>query len=159
MQTASASAVLNKFWDGNLPVNVDAIAQRLGIEVRYENLESGLNGYVNFVDGTPVIHVNADDARVRQRFTIAHEIGHFVLGHVRENGRPMLRDTRAEYSMDSLPHERAANKFAASLLMPAEAVRFVIGQGYGSTLSQLTNMFGVSREAMQFRARNLGIIQ
>lgn len=157
-QATSASAVLNRLWNGYLPVDVYGIAQAYGIEIREEPLDDALSGYISIENGRPIMRVNVDDIPVRRRFTVAHELGHFVLGHVSQDGETCLRDTRSNYSMSSSWQEREANHFAASLLMPAHAVEYVIRNGDATTLNDLTRMFGVSRAAMQYRAGNLGIL-
>ncbi|MTD33254.1 ImmA/IrrE family metallo-endopeptidase [Paludibacterium denitrificans] len=158
MVATRASAVLGKYWDGYLPVNVEAIASAMGVEVRYEFMGE-TSGEIHLEDGRPIMRVNEWDAPVRQRFTIAHELGHYALGHLREDGQKFFRDDRSHYSMSASRLERDANHFAASILMPTDAVHYVIQNGHATTLPALTEMFGVSRAAMQYRAANLGIIE
>jgi hypothetical protein len=157
MPVTRASAVLSQYWDGYLPVNVEAIAASMGIGVQFVPMGEA-SGEIHLENGHPVILVNQADAPVRQRFTIAHELGHYALGHLREDGQRLFRDDRSHYSMSAPWLERDANRFAASILMPAEAVRYVIQNGHATTLPALTELFGVSRAAMQFRAENLGIL-
>ena len=102
--------------------------------------------------GGPVIEYNMADSMTRQRFTIAHEIGHYVLQH---GNAP--RDSAQNFgSRVNSPIERDANQFAAELLMPEEAVVAMINQGYRSpeTLAQL---FMVSPAAMGYRLANLSL--
>ena len=90
------------------------------------------------------IAVNADKPETRQRFTIAHELGHIILGHgvgcmVGEQG--VGRD------------EKEANAFAGSLLIPRIALARV---AHRYTLSQLAERFGVSQDCMSVRLRECG---
>jgi Zn-dependent peptidase ImmA (M78 family) len=102
--------------------------------------------------GAPAIIFNTDDSSARQRFTIAHELGHFVLGH-----GTSPRDTSNVFSSSAgNPIERAANQFAAHLLMPADAIRMMISQGHSST-DALAKIFGVSTAAMSYHLVNLGL--
>jgi Zn-dependent peptidase ImmA (M78 family) len=106
-------------------------------------------------------------ASVRQRFTIAHEIGHFYLRHVGEifveEHVLNKRDGRSSYAID--PKEIEANNFAAALLMPAQMVgRAVIdriNKNPSIKLEDLTDdlaeKFHVSRQAMGYRLINLGL--
>ena len=130
-----AEAVIQHFWAGRpVPVNPEEIAVKAGIEVRsispfepgYDPAISG--AYAN--DGKrPVISYNLGDTPNRQRFTIAHELGHHFLQH-----GPRFRDTSATLAGGSYdPIEVAANRFAAELLMPAYAMRvLIVDQGVTS---------------------------
>jgi len=154
----SPSRLLHDFWDGRLPVKPDEIASKLGIEVRAEfGLEDGASGMI-FKEGDKyVIAYDMLEPSVRQRFTIAHELGHYSLNHL-SDGEIKFRDTRANFMSNSgRPKEVAANSFAANLLMPEETVHFAVVDMGVSNLSALANMFDVSEAAMRYRLMNLGL--
>ncbi len=92
----------------------------------------------------PVIVVNSKDWGERQRFTMAHELGHMVLELA-----PKVDD------------ERAAHRFAGAFLMPAEALWSEIGKHRKSIgweeLFDLKRLFGVSVQALTYRCKDLGI--
>ena len=93
----------------------------------------------------PFIVVNAGDWGERQRFTIAHELGHIVLSV------PLHLDA-----------ERVAHRFAGALLMPAEALWLEVGKHRSAIplgeLLALKHVFGVSIQALTHRCRDLDII-
>jgi Zn-dependent peptidase ImmA (M78 family) len=97
--------------------------------------------------------VNANDAPTRRRFTLAHEVGHWVC-QVQE-GRDALVMCRAEDLAPGIDRalEREANIFAADLLMPEPAVRAVAAD------TKAADRLGVSREAMRWRLYNFGLIK
>lgn len=108
-----------------LPVNLNAICASLGIHARsYTDVRDWIgrlprqcndaDGIIYFRHGEPVLLYDDTTTDGRARFTIAHEIGHLVLGHV-DGGLPLHRSNLG--SVD--PRERAANQFAARLLAPA----------------------------------------
>jgi Zn-dependent peptidase ImmA (M78 family) len=68
--------LLTKAGIHSLPVPVDKIAKCLGAEVRFSPLDDELSGMIYINEGTPIIGVNSLHHPNRQRFTIAHEIGH-----------------------------------------------------------------------------------
>lgn len=155
----AAAEVLRTYWDGSLPIRVDQIAQRMGVQVV---MQSGPNyqysGYFRDASdsptGRPMIEYNAADSYNRQRFTIAHELGHYVLEH-----GTSPRDYPDAFSAGiNHPRERAANQFAAEILMPAETVRNAILRGYASDVDELASMFGVSTLAMGYRLDNIGML-
>lgn len=81
----------------------------------------------------------------RRRFTIAHEIGHLVLGHV---GRGNVTTVNREPSPQDSPEETQANQFAARLLAPA----CVLHELGAVTPEAIQQACGLSRQAATFRA-------
>jgi Zn-dependent peptidase ImmA (M78 family) len=150
---------LREHWDGKLPVDPGVIAKRLGL--RLEAVGSpfdpvAFSGYFKRSpnDGLgPLIQYNREDSLVRRRFTVAHEIGHFVLDH---SDAPRDDPDMFRASVSS-PIERAANQFAAELLMPAQAVKRLALSGRYSTVKELADVFSVSATAMNYRLSNLGL--
>lgn len=145
----SAADVLSRYWNGSVPVDPIAIAYAMGCEVYADPSlqESGM------AEGRR-IHFNPRDASVRQRFTIAHELGHIALGHTANGTR--YRDDFSSAARDWAEIE--ANGFAAELLMPAEAVRRVVRSGRFASIQAMAQLFNVSGTAMTYRLKNLGII-
>lgn len=156
----TAADVLQAHWDGRLPVNPQAIAQAMGIEVKpltpFEpaTWRPNESGHYSFREGRPLITYNFSDAPVRQRFTIAHEIGHHVHGDL-----DAPRDTTEQFSARTRdPKEVAANRFAAALLMPAALVKHMVLEQRVNNLSRLAQTFGVSTAAMEFRLKAIGLL-
>lgn len=145
------------------PVPVESIARRLGAEIRYSPFEGDISGGV-FRDGKRVIiGINSLHHPNRQRFTIAHEIGHMVLHqgkeiHIDRTFRINFRDDVSSQAVD--PEEIEANRFAAELLMPQSMlVRDLKGQKVDieneEEIRRLATTYGVSVQALSFRLTNL----
>jgi len=152
-----ARDILREHWNGSIPVDPGKIAESLGVRVVPVGTlltPAEYSGYFKRSDpelGGPVIRYNRNDPLVRKRFTVAHEIGHFVLGH---NDAP--RDTPENFSASTTDsRERSANQFAAELLMPENAVRQAAMGGRFSSVEELADVFKVSGLAMSFRLTNL----
>ncbi len=150
------------------PVDVDALATRVGAAIVPESLDPEVSGVLYRRPDGVVIAVNRDHAPTRRRFTVAHELGHLLL----HQGRPLIVDhvVRARINLrdhrSSLATEREeidANRFAASLLMPADLVNDRLtkqlrhGLSEQRTIDALAKEFGVSPQAMEFRLTNLGL--
>ena len=149
-----AAQVLKRYWNKELPVDPTAIARALKAQVVEDNLLGDISGQFSLDDDGAVIRFNPREPRVRQRFTIAHEIGHYVLAHG-DNFRDPLRNFSAS-NYD--PKEVGANRFAAALLMPEIAIEYwVMSQGV-TDLSVLAEKFDVSEAAMKYRLKNMGLI-
>jgi Zn-dependent peptidase ImmA (M78 family) len=165
----AAHKILESFDISTPPVAVEDIARRLGARLSFERFGPDVSGML-FRDGpNAVIGVNATHAKTRQRFTIAHEIGHLNL----HEGRPMFvdrtvridrRDADASLGLD--PEEIEANSFAAALLMPEDMILTAVTQSsihLGATgtveiIRRLANRFDVSPQAMEYRLANLGLV-
>lgn len=158
MKSASehAKGILLKYWDGGIPVDPIVVARRLGIDVQADQslAAQGLSGvFSRNQHGDPSCRYNPNEPEVRQRFTVAHEIGHLVFGHKGE----LFRDPKQNFSLDSYdPSEAACNRFAAELLMPEIAVKHFIMEDNIHDVKALADKFGVSEVAMQYRLADLG---
>lgn len=150
------------------PVNVEEVAKHLGLRVISMELEDDVSGLLITKPEMSCIVIRKNDAVQRQRFSIAHEIGHFVLRHQFESGehvhvdrgyRVSHRDQRSSSGTDA--KEIEANQFAASLLMPSWIVMENIKSLSSDDLNDehVTNLarkFRVSEQAMTIRLSVLG---
>lgn len=158
----SPADILAQYNLYSIPVNVLALASKLGIRVFEEALPEDISGILD-LRNMPIIMVNQDHVRHRQRFSIAHEIGHFVLHRPRGihvDKRTYYRNSKSAEGLDDIEIE--ANRFAAELLMPADLVIREI-ENYSDlidsnddVISVLADSFEVSATAMGFRIQNLG---
>ncbi|OOF36836.1 ImmA/IrrE family metallo-endopeptidase [Rodentibacter heidelbergensis] len=153
----TAQRVLDAFWDRNIPVNIDDIAQKMGVEVCYlPTLPGGedISGRFDIVNGTPTCTVRSTDVLQRQRFTLAHELGHFALNH---GGG--FRDNSASFNIANYDQREVdANAFAAELVMPTVAINYAIDRLNIQSINELAELFNVSVPAMTYRLKNLGIL-
>jgi Zn-dependent peptidase ImmA (M78 family) len=145
-------------------VDVVAIAKRLELRVVKAPLGGGISGLLVTRQGVSTIIVEEDHHENRRRFTIAHEVGHHVLGHHFADGehvhvdRISMRSAKSAEGTDVLEIE--ANQFAAALLMPEPLIERELAK-MGTTdvkevVSALANRFKVSGEAMAHRLGALG---
>lgn len=136
------------------PVKVVPIANRLGLEVyRMHGWPDDLSGMIKkdkeYGGGSGfAIFVNADHPNVRRRFTIAHEIAHFVL-HRDHIGTELLDDALYRSGLSG-PMEVAANKLAADILMPWHLLNEYLSNGVDS-VAELAKIFDVSKSSMSIR--------
>lgn len=149
------------------PVPLDVLAHRLGLRVQPAILGDGISGVLVLDGENGTIGVNSSQAPVSQRFTIAHEIGHYELHRassrlfIDKAYSAFLRSEASSSGEDR--QEIQANQFAAALLMPADLVRAEVKRigidlADESSLSSLADAFQVSRQAMSFRLANLGLL-
>jgi len=162
-----AAEVLEKRRILRPPVPVEDVAKALGATVLYEPFDGQMSGMIHRrPDGTVVVGINANHAATRQRFSIAHELGHLVLHqseefHIDERFPFDFRDERASQGTDE--REIEANQFAAELLMPHEMLKVAIRKLPPTTdgddaVDLLAEQFGVSAKAMAIRLSALKIL-
>lgn len=149
-----------------LPIDIEGLANYVGAIVSYEPFNEELSGVLVKESDRIVIGVNSSHSKNRQRFTIAHEIGHLVLKHQGElfvDHVVMKRDGKSSKAIDR--QEIEANRFAAELLMPEALVlerahaleSGKAGLSPDELISQLAKDFQVSSQAMEYRLTNLGV--
>ena len=173
LEEKEANRLLKKYGIVRPPVPVEDIAGGEGAVIARKHFDGTESGFTLRDSGWIVIGVNTRTSRKRQRFTIAHEIGHVML----HEGKPLIvdhsvridrRDDVSSIGTDS--KEIAANAFAAALLMPhdfivnyvTEYVASITKSGASLSrddlVSELAAEFDVSAEAMGYRLINLGIL-
>ena len=159
--------LLTKYAITEPPVPVELVAQREGLVIRLQALDSSLSGFLLRQPGGAIIGVNSFHPRVRQRFTIAHEIGHFLLHedeglHLDRAAHFRLRSDLASQGTDSAEIE--ANGFAAEILIPGSILQREMLRAEAldvlddDFLMKLGRRFGVSTQAMMLRLTNLGYV-
>lgn len=131
-----------------VPVLTDMLEERGILVFQCEALHDGkFDGLAADVDGFPVVVVGREWPGDRQRFTLAHELGHLI-----------LKGRLAEH----LDEEKAADRFAGAFLAPAPEVRKELGETRTRLepreLCMLKSAYGLSMGAWLLRARDLGIL-
>ena len=123
----TSSKQLIESYHGEFPVKVGEIAKKLGIKVNAATLPAHISGEIKEGDdGIVTIRVNRHDVKTRQRFTIAHEIAHFLLHrHLLNTG---ITDDVLYRSNQSDTIEKEANNLASDILMPKRIVQLLIGK-------------------------------
>ncbi len=153
-------------------VPVDSLAVHEGISLTSHDLGDSVSGILVVKDGKGVIGYNVNHPKVRRRFTIAHELGHYILHRHTANREEVFidkdfivkfRDKSNTYSKAELKQESEANSFAASLLMPKKLIDEELDNEIIHTLNEsdlinfLAKRFEVSALAMTYRLSNLNL--
>ena len=176
MKQSDVKKMAEKFCDkydiNTYPVEIIRICNENGLKVFEEYLDDDVSGLI-VVDekewpkyGTnQFILVNLVESASRRRFTIAHELAHFVL---HRNGSYLYahRDINTEGIVRS-KIEQEANYFAANILMPEKLIREKVDDLKNEIWGKLPNFvliheiadhFVVSESAAEVRLKQLGII-
>jgi Zn-dependent peptidase ImmA (M78 family) len=149
----------NKKYEGLCATPIVSMATWLGYKVQDfvpAQVSKGeyISGMIDY--RRKLIFLNHDDSLPRQRFTLAHEIGHACL-HDDGNGAVIdLRSSDMESGESKNPKEAEANAFAADLLMPSIPFAQKYGE-FGGDARRLSAFFKVSETAIFVRIKNLGL--
>lgn len=151
------------------PVRIVDLCKKMGISVFEEYLPEDVSGFIviqeepfHDYDSGRVIVVNLSDSAERRRFTIAHELAHYILH--RDDNQPLYAHRDAGQNGGI---EREANIFASNILMPEDLVRETISQLENDTFGKLFDMtkvmfisdqFAVSAPAARVRLKELKLI-
>lgn len=173
---ARALEVLTHAKALSAPVDLDRVAMWCDATIHAQVLEDQVSGALVIKDGANHILVNNTHHPNRQRFTIAHELGHLVLHAAqadrlfidtqlrvyRRTGESGAQAYHAPESTTTPEEERQANKFAAALLMPRALLLEVLNDGRvvdEHDVSDLARTFGVSEQAMSIRLQRLELVE
>jgi Zn-dependent peptidase ImmA (M78 family) len=167
---SKAELVLRDTGTYRVPVAIDVVAYRLGLAMDAVALGAGVSGMLIIEKGRGAIGFNASHAPVRQRFTISHEIAHYLL-HVNKSSRKsrlfidrgvtFRRDEKS--STGDAEQEVEANQLGAALLMPKGLVHEELSKrdldlDDEEDIAYLAKRFNVSAAAMTNRLTNLRLI-
>ena len=136
--------LINKLYKKYYTTNPIELAKCLNIKILFEELGS-INGYYNTAFRQKFIHINSNLEEQKQKFTIAHELGHALL-HPKANTHFLRENTL--FSINKL--EKEANLFAVNLLISDEDLR----EYQGFSISQLSSVFEIKEKLIELRLKH-----
>ena len=135
------------------PTDLELVCEQEGLHVVFSEFAPSISG---MIEGNE-IYINKNHSKSRQRFSLAHEMGHYFLKH---NTNKHVDDTvMFRKNADSSPMEKEANLFAAELLMPKNALDEALKDKENidtDDIESLAAEFEVSSIALSFRLQNIG---
>jgi Zn-dependent peptidase ImmA (M78 family) len=163
--------LLQKHGINDAPVPIDLIAKSEGLPVIETSLKAEVSGALIQSHGVSGIAVNSSHHPNRRRFTVAHELAHFLLAHEGKEDHIdwqftiIRRDGVSSEASDF--QEIEANFFAASMLMPKQMIREDVSRNVRyngepdaseDEIQLLARKYQVSESAMKYRLINLGLL-
>lgn len=152
----TARRVLSENFVTAAPVRIDDIATNYGLKVMYGELPPDLGnvaGYIMVSGDDAIILVDGEEKPTRQNFTIAHELGHYLMHKDKLISQPSIGilERRPLGVHNNDPVEIEANKFASEVLVPQQLL-----QKYeGESISTLAKIFAVSTDVIGYRLKDL----
>jgi Zn-dependent peptidase ImmA (M78 family) len=150
------SEIALEYMRNSPPTDLLSLAADLGIIVQYESMSGHAGKIERRLDGKRpqyVITINSDDPVNRQRFTLAHEIAHFIK-HQKQLDAGGIVDNVMYRSLLPEQMEWEANRYAAQLLMPLSAMKKLWFEGLRDDVS-FAERLGVSEHAASIRLGEL----
>lgn len=143
--------IIEKLKIEDAPTPLEKVAEFFALPiVYYPKFPDSISGTVIQEEDLLAIGVNDKHPRVRQRFTIAHELGHYILGH----DTSKILDDKFDKDSDK---EKEANKFASELLMPIEILKRDLSSKKWN-IPSLAKRYEVSEQAMTIRLMEANLI-
>ena len=155
-----ATSLLSKAGIRSPAVDIEGMMNQTGIEIRAGNL-GAISGLIARREGRVIVCVNSNHTAQRQRFTMAHEYGHYFLheglvSHSDESFRVNYRDVNSSTATDV--DEIEANYFAACILMPKsflDELNAAECLDNDAEVKRMAKRFDVSQHAMSLRLAHL----
>lgn len=142
------------------PVKLSQLARALGVPVKAATLAPGISGEIRPEADGFMIRINRHDPSKRQRFTVAHELAHFLL-HAEHINTGISDDVLYRSSLSDR-REAQANRLAADILMPDALVLSTVEdareKGAADLVLFLAERFSTSEGAMRIKLEQLGVI-
>lgn len=160
--------ILKELKISGLPIPIEKVIAMRGLEIKPYDFGDDVSGVLVIQSNVGWIGVNPKESKVRRRFTMAHELGHYEL-HKDEQKLFIDKEFTVAFrsqnpTPDKVKFEQEANAFAACLLMPEELVvneiqKYHFNLNNDDSVKKLAKLFDVSVAAMSVRLANLDIFR
>ena len=151
-----AEQILDAIGIVSAPVDVHRVAKFLDFSVIEFDFPDSTSGLTFIEGGIKTIGVNSNHAPVRQRFSIGHELGHYLMGHENyDHGATYIED-RPSFMDPQNRQEVEANEFSAQLLMPPKMLKRDVAE-LELDAAALASRYEVSEQAMWIQLIDLGL--
>jgi len=151
-----ARKILKDYDLSEVPTDLSVLFKGLGLRYIELNETGDIDGAILEIDGKPAIAVlNKARPLQRQRFTLAHEMGHIFLKHTERdiyNSEEIREDSEQLTEKRKPPQEIEADIFASELLIPYEQLKKYTADM--NNIDKLAGTFQVSRQAMTLAIMN-----
>jgi len=149
--------------DMSFPRNsIGQLLQKLNIQYSINaKLPQHISGLIFIENNIPKIAVNKEDGIRRRVFSLAHELAHYKLDHIKDSDTEGIRYRLDQYNHDNddpkkVKEEKEANYFAASLLVPKDRLKWALSQTNNTEI--ISDYFGVSSPVIEIRKKELEIL-
>lgn len=151
-----ARKVIKDYKLAEVPTDLTRVSQKLGLKYIELNDPEGIDGAIIEIESKPAIaFLNKAKPIQRQRFTLAHELGHIFLKHSKRDlyDAEDSRDIGEELTDQSKPpKEKEADTFASELLIPYDKLKKY--EADINDIAKLAGIFQVSKQAMTIAVMN-----
>lgn len=155
--TLLAEGVLKTYWDQSIPVNLAHIAKEMAVVVAFAPLGQACARVELLPRRKPRIVIDREQLRERQRYGVAHALGHIALHHLRPGRAHAIEVSDSYHCNVEEPIDREANDFALRLLLPAAALRLHLQAQPLARLEVLAELFQVAPILVKQRMADLSL--
>lgn len=152
-----AEGILKTHWDQSVPVNVARIARAMSVVVAPGETGDACAILEITPQRTRRVTIASRDSFMRQRYGVAHAMGHIALHHLRPGMRREIMVSESYHVDYSLRMESEANDFALRLLIPTQVLQFTLTEGHAESLQELAHLFEVPDILVKQRLADLDL--
>lgn len=152
-----AEGILKTHWDQSVPVNVARIARAMSVVVAPGETGDACAILEITPQRTRRVTIASRDSFMRQRYGVAHAIGHVALHHLRPGMRHAIHVSESYHVDYEQRIEREANDFALRLLVPSEVLKFSVLQQHIHSAQELAHLFEVAPILIKQRLADLDL--
>lgn len=149
----NAKQIIKKHWDFKIPVNLNLIGDALGIELIKLSKDIDYDSEFKIIDGKPFVFYKGNLNITKERFCIAHQIGHYILSNSKKESYKCSSSLNCFNFYNNEEKEVIANMFALDLLVPEEALKTIFTYMKFEGVLDLAKKFNVSEVAMFYQLK------
>lgn len=153
-----AKQVINENCIIEPPIDTFSLVNKYGLKLSFIKLPEKFSNVAGFIDfKTNKVYVSGDDSPNRQAFTVAHELGHWLLHkdlYTKEPEKYQILLRQPINGINLTPEEKEANCFAARLLVPKDMLMEKRKKYPFATINNLAELFAVSYDVMSYRIQS-----
>lgn len=152
-----AEGILNLYWDQSVPVNLARIAKKMGVIVALSETLPECACIDIGLDNKARVTIGTQQSIVRQRYGVAHALGHRSLDHLRPGTKRLIDVSDNFYANHQNRIDSEANQFALALLIPSQVLLDCVKEQQMSYLQDLATLFNVAPILVKQRLADLNL--
>ena len=148
-----ANKIIYSYWNLKISVDVYQVAENMGFHI-VENQNEDNNAILNLNNNNESHINNLNEQKLQNRFTIAHQLGHYFLNHkkTKQDDFIFVDDDDVFNGKKNYDYrEVEANMFAARLLIPTDALREIMINVKNATIEDVAQLFQVKESYIAYK--------
>ena len=159
---STVDKIIENHWNWQLPVDIYSISNQLNVQIMtleqagYQDIKISVIAEAKC--NQRIVAYNKNEPEHVQRYSIAHGLGHHMLNHITKNNEKII-GTKDSFSLHNQDfQEKACNDFALNILLPSDAIKYMVFKEGITDLDHLSQSFQVSGLATYTKLERMGLL-